>query len=101
VDLRVFATDLPAGAVLELVVGRVDLAGPDRPEPAIVRTTTVPARDVQGGAFELAVEPEDGAYVRAMIRGANGAVIGVGNPVWLLRRPPPAGIPPARRLTAQ
>ena len=101
VDLRVFATDLPAGAVLELVVGRVDLAGPDRPEPAIVRTTTVPARDVRGGAYELAVEPEDGAYVRAMIRGANGAVIGVGNPVWLLRRPPPAGIPPARRLTAQ
>ena len=97
-DLRVIATDLPADGVLELVIGRVDLAGAARPEPAVERTVEVPARDLRGGIHDLAVEPGAGAYLRAMVRAGDGTVIGVGNPVWLLRRAPAGGIPAARRI---
>ena len=97
VDLTVLATELPAGGALELLVGRADLAGA---EPAVVRTTTVPARQVRGGSYQASVEPGGGAYVRAVVRAGDGSVAGVGNPLWLLRRDPPHGIPADRRLTA-
>jgi hypothetical protein len=30
------------------------------------------------------------------VRNSAGTVVGLSNPVWLLRSPPPNGIPPAR-----
>ncbi|HET8680666.1 MAG TPA: hypothetical protein VFM54_02150 [Micromonosporaceae bacterium] len=100
VDVTVLATDLPAGGALELVVGRADLAGAARAEPAVVRTTAVPARQVRGGSYGMSVEPGGGAYLRAVVRSGDGSVAGVGNPLWLLPHDPPHGIPAARRLTA-
>ncbi|HET8659637.1 MAG TPA: hypothetical protein VFM55_11630 [Micromonosporaceae bacterium] len=97
VEVTVLATDLPAGGALELLVGRADLAGA---APAVVRTTTVPARQVRGGSYRMSVEPGGGAYLRAVVRSGDGGVAGVGNPLWLLRRDPPHGIPADRRLTA-
>jgi hypothetical protein len=36
--------------------------------------------------------------VRSQVRAADGTVIGVSNPVWLLPAHPPTGVPEARRL---
>ncbi|MEU2614727.1 hypothetical protein ABZ570_24555 [Micromonospora sp. NPDC007271] len=95
--VRLRATDLPAGASLEVVTGTVDLAGLADPTPA-TRTSTVPGRQLRQGWHDLRVEPGGGAYVRTQVRGRDGAIVGTGNPVWLLRSAPPRGIPPARRF---
>jgi hypothetical protein len=87
VPLAVTATELPKGGALEVVTGRADSAAP---EPA---TTSVA---VPAGGYEHDAAP--GTYVRAMVRDAKGAIVGVGNPVWLLPAGSAATIPPQRRL---
>ncbi|MEW2329772.1 hypothetical protein AB0880_18400 [Micromonospora chersina] len=95
--VRLRATDLPAGATLEVVTGAVDLAGVADPTPAI-STGQVAWRQLRQGWHDLPVSPGAGTYLRTQVRGRDGVIIGAGNPVWLLRRPPPRGIPPARRF---
>jgi hypothetical protein len=34
--------------------------------------------------------------VRVQVRTSAGVIVGTSNPIWLLRQPPAAGIPPAR-----
>ncbi|MFI5837708.1 hypothetical protein ACIA5A_28920 [Micromonospora sp. NPDC051300] len=97
VPVRLRATDLPAGATLEVVTGDVDLAGAADPTPA-VRTDRVPWRQMRPGWHDLPVRVGGGAYVRTQVRDREGAVVAASNPLWLLRRPPPRGVPPARRL---
>ncbi|WNM38540.1 hypothetical protein RMN56_25905 [Micromonospora halotolerans] len=95
--VRLRATDLPAGTTLEVVTGPVDLAGVADPTPAI-RTGQVPWRQFRQGWHDLPVEVGAGTYLRTQVRGRDGVIIGAGNPVWLLRKAPPRGIPPARRF---
>jgi hypothetical protein len=88
VPVTVLATDLPKDGSLEIITGRAD------------RAAAVPAVDstvARGG--EHSFDAATGSYVRAMVRDGEGRVVGVGNPVWLLRESPPGGVPPARRLT--
>lgn len=99
VDLTAVATDVPGGSTLELVIGRVDYTGPSQPVPAIVETRPVVARGLVGGTIGFTVERGPGAYVRLQLRSANGTIIGVSNPVWLLPSPPSRGIPAKRRLS--
>jgi len=96
VDLT--ATDLPAGASLEVVTGVVDLAGTAGLQPA-TRSRMVQPTALSPGPLRLPVTLGIGAYVRTQVRAAGGAVIGVSNPLWLLRREPPRGVPAARRLS--
>ncbi|HEY6747510.1 MAG TPA: hypothetical protein VI357_17545 [Mycobacteriales bacterium] len=86
VPVTVAATDLPRGGTLEVVTGRADRAAP---VPAI-RTTPAPA-----GIHTADLAP--GSYVRAVVRDADGRIVGVGNPTWVVRDH--AGIPAERRLT--
>lgn len=97
VPVKLAATDLPAGATLEIVESPVDYPGPDDPTPA-TRSTTVPAGDLDNGRYEHLVEPGAGSYVRLQVRDAAGGVVGESNPFWILREPPPHGIPEPRRL---
>ncbi|PWU43338.1 hypothetical protein DLJ46_31900 [Micromonospora globispora] len=93
--VRLLATDLPAGAALELITGTVDLAGVADLTPA-TRTTRISARQLRQGWHDLRVEPGAGAYVRTQVRGADGRILGVSNPSWFLRSVSGDGIPPAR-----
>lgn len=97
VSFEVLATDLPADSTLELVTGRVDLAGVSvlRPANTVIR---IPARDVRSGRFAFDLRPRQGRYLRAMVRDAAGAVIGFSNPTWALPSAPPRGVPANRRL---
>ncbi|WBC16111.1 hypothetical protein O7600_04530 [Micromonospora sp. WMMA1998] len=97
VTVRLRATDLPAGSTLEVVTGDVDRAGAADPTPAI-RTGQVPWRELRQGWHDLPVRVGAGAYVRTQVRDRDGAIVGASNPVWLLREPPPGGVPPARRF---
>jgi hypothetical protein len=87
VPVTVTATDLPKGGSVEVVTGRTDRAAP---APAIESALV-------GG--EHSFDAPSGSYVRAMVRDAGGRIVGIGNPVWLLREDPPDGVPRARRLT--
>ncbi|WFE40464.1 hypothetical protein [Micromonospora sp. WMMD998] len=93
--VRLRATDLPAGATLEVVTGEVDLAGAADPTPAI-RTGQVPWRQLRQGWHDLPVRVNAGAYVRTQIRDRDDSIIAASNPLWLLPQPPPAGVPPSR-----
>lgn len=88
VPVTVLATDLPKDGSLEIITGRADRAAA---APAVESTVA------RGGEHSFDVAP--GNYVRAMVRDGSGRIVGVGNPVWLLREPPPGGVPRARRLT--
>lgn len=97
VPLEVTATELPAESTLEIVIGEVDFAGPDRAKPAIT-TEAIPAAQVQNGSVELDLEPGAGRYLRAAVRDSAGALIGFSNPTWVLPTLPPGGVPPQRLL---
>ncbi len=83
VPVTVAATDLPAGGTVQVVTGQADRAAP---VPAI-RT---------GSARSLDVPP--GSYVRAVVRDADGRLVGFGNPLWVLAEEPAGGVPAARRI---
>jgi hypothetical protein len=93
VPVELLATNLPPDAELEVVTGAVDRAAP---VPDTRVETVRPADD----RHRLELDPGDGIYLRTQIRGGDGLVLAAGNPVWLLREPPPRGIPPARVLPA-
>jgi hypothetical protein len=85
--------NLPAGCTVELLRSPVDFsfAGSD---PAV---TVVGSWSPAAGAPTLsaAVDTSSSCFVRAQVR-RNGAIVGVGNPTWLVRTPPPGGVPPER-----
>jgi hypothetical protein len=83
VPVTVAATDLPAGGIVQVVTGQADRAAP---VPSI-RT---------GSARSLDVPP--GSYVRAVVRDADGRLVGFGNPLWVLPEEPAGGVPAARRI---
>lgn len=95
VAVRVDASDLPAGASLDIVTGPVDRLGADEPKPA-TSVVTIAAGEMRRGRHEFDIQPGDGSYLRAQIRDGAGNVIGVGNPTWLLRSED--GIPERRRI---
>lgn len=98
---QVTASDLPAGATLEIVTGQVDRPHLDRPEPATT-SIAVPARDVHGGvyAFDLDRDPV-GSYVRVQVRDEAGTIVAVGNPSWVLPEHSDVDVPAARRHPQQ
>jgi hypothetical protein len=83
VTVDVTATRLPSYGSLELVVGSCDRPGTSdlQPRRSSVR---VPARDVVRGRWSTQVTRGEGCYVRAMVRQADGKIVGFSNPVWVL-----------------
>jgi hypothetical protein len=92
--LAVFAANLPAGSSVDLVRGPVDYTGED-PGTAVIATIAASTFGSDGTASR-SVNTSTSCFVRAQVRNATGAIIGVGNPVWLLREPPPGGLPKRR-----
>jgi hypothetical protein len=96
-NLVASATAIPAGGSLQIMQGTVDYAG----TTALTANTTViasyTAAQLAGGSVTQQIDTSKSRFVRTQVRDSSGAVIGLSNPVWLLRSAPPGGIPPARR----
>ena len=60
--------------------------------------STLPASAFAGGPVTVPVGTDASRFVRAQVVSSAGALLGSGNPVWLLREQPPVAIPAARRL---
>jgi hypothetical protein len=48
------------------------------------------------GTVSVAVDTTGDCFVRAQVR-RSGLLVATGNPIWLLRTPPPDGIPDVRQ----
>jgi predicted metal-dependent phosphoesterase TrpH len=96
VPVSITATDLPADATLEVVTGVVDRAGTADLAP---KTEVRPLRSVllSPGPYLLPLVTRAGVYVRTQVRSADGAIIAVSNPFWVLPEAP-GGLPDSRRL---
>lgn len=95
--LAITATSLPRGSVVEVVAGLVDGLGTAGPGTRVV--TTLPATAFARSSTVAASVAQPGpAFVRLTVRNSAGEVIGVGNPVWFLDRPPVGGVPGPRQV---
>jgi hypothetical protein len=94
-SLAIWAAALPAGSSVQVVAGPVDYAGQVDPGTAVVRTLAPSA--FVGGVATISVDTSASRFFRVQVLGSDGRILGTGNPVWLLRTPPPNGIPAARR----
>lgn len=92
--VTVTATDLPDGAVVDVVVGVCDLQGLT---PSVQRTSH-PASDLVDGRLGVLLGRGVGSYLRVEVRDAAGLLLGFGNPVWLLPHDSPLDVPAGRLL---
>ena len=97
-QLSVSATDVPAGGSVQVVQGPVDYAGTQALSAGTVVVASVAAADLAGDQVGVALDTTASSYVRTQVVDASGAVIGLSNPVWLLRDQPPHGIPAPRAV---
>jgi len=93
--LAIWAGSLPPDARVELVAGPVDYTGALDPGASVLRSL-LPTSFV-GSLRAIWVDTTTSRFYRVQVRDAAGQIVGISNPVWLLRSPPPSGIPPARR----
>lgn len=93
VRVVVRAPEVPNGVRLRLVVGRVDPAGRD----GVTARTTRRALEVRDGRAELDLRLRRSTWLRVEARAEDGALVATGNPTWLLRKAPAAGVPGVRQ----
>jgi hypothetical protein len=91
------ATDLPAGSELQIVQGVVDYAGSSDPNQNSTVVAGYGGGSVRSGSVRCTLDTTRSSFVRTQVVASNGRVIGLSNPVWLLRSDPPGGIPGPRR----
>jgi hypothetical protein len=90
------ATSLPSGGTLQILQGTVDYAG----AAALTANTKViasyTAGQLAGGRVARRGDTTKGRFVRTQVLDSSGTVVGLSNPVWLLRSAPAGGIPASR-----
>jgi hypothetical protein len=94
-SLAISVDALPTGSRCEVIAGPVDYAGAVDPGTSVL--ASLPATRFAGGVATVSVPTTADGFYRAQIKDSSGKLIGSSNPVWLLRRPPPGGIPAARQ----
>jgi hypothetical protein len=94
--MQITATHMPTGGSLQVIQGVVDYADTAAPTPNTTVIATVPASDLTTGTLKLAVDTRRQSFLRTQVRNSAGTVVALSNPVWLLRNPPPGGIPAPR-----
>ncbi len=96
--LTVTAAGVPSDATVELLQGVVDYAGPQQPAPATQVLGSLPGTAFSTGTVDVPVDTSESSFLRTQVRDSGGEVIGLSNPVWLLRSDLPGGraIPAAR-----
>ncbi|MBW8766601.1 MAG: hypothetical protein JF630_10370 [Geodermatophilales bacterium] len=93
--VAVAITNLPAGCTVQLLAGPVDFTGQD-PGTSVVGSWSSTAFPGGKGTVTVAVDTGASCFIRPQVR-LNGTLVATGNPTWLLRSPPPGGIPASRR----
>ena len=94
--LRIDVTGLPDGGAVQLVRGVVDRAGQADPRPGTTVVQTLGAADLErAGAVPLDVSGD--CFHRLQVVDGAGAVVGYGQPIWVLGAEPPGGVPQRRR----
>jgi hypothetical protein len=94
-QLTMYVAKVPSGATVQLIAGPVDYAG--KPDPGTTVLRSFPASAFGSGSVAVPVSTSSDRFYRVQVVSSNGDIIGTGNPVWLLRQPPPSGIPAPRR----
>jgi len=94
--LTAAASAIPARGTLQVLQGAVDHAG----TAALTANTRVigayTAADLARGSVTQSIDTSEGSFLRTQVLSASGNVVGLSNPVWLLRAAPPRGIPAPR-----
>ncbi|MBO0881039.1 MAG: hypothetical protein J2P17_11975, partial [Mycobacterium sp.] len=90
------AAGLPSGAVLQVLQGDVDYAGQNAPTDDVKLIGSYTAKQLASGKISQAVSTGKDSFVRTQVVSSTGAVVATSNPVWLLRKRPPNGIPAPR-----
>ncbi len=92
------ATHIPAGGSLQVLQGTVDHAGTADLAANTRVIASYGAGDVGGGSVGTSIDTSQHSFVRTQVLDGAGIIIGVSNPVWLLRSRPARGIPAARAV---
>jgi hypothetical protein len=95
-QLAATATGLPSGAVLQVLQGAVDYAGQNALTDDVKLIGSYTASQLASGKVTRAVSTAQDSFLRTQVISSTGAIIATSNPVWLLRKAPPKGIPAAR-----
>jgi hypothetical protein len=95
-QLAATATGVPRNGVLQILQGLVDYAGTADLASNAEVIGSYTAAELALGQARQSVDNHAGSFVRAQVLDASGTVVGLSNPVWLLRTPPPGGIPGPR-----
>jgi TAT (twin-arginine translocation) pathway signal sequence len=95
-QLTATATGLPSGAVLQVLQGAVDYAGQNAPADDVTLIGSYTTSQLVSGHITRSVSTTQDSFLRTQLVSSTGAIIATSNPVWLLRKPPPNGIPAAR-----
>ncbi|WP_144122874.1 hypothetical protein [Catellatospora sichuanensis] len=74
------------------------MSQPSRSAKPATSVRSIKVSNMTGGKWNLDLWPSEGKYFRPVVRDGAGAIVGVGNPTWLLRTTPGHGIPAARKL---
>jgi hypothetical protein len=93
--LTIFAAKLPKDSVVQLVSGPVDFVG-HNPRTRVIGTVKASTFG-RSGMASLRVDTTSSCFVRVQVRTGDDAIVGISNPIWLLRTRPTTGIPLARR----
>ena len=90
------AAAIPAHGTFQILQGAVDYAG----ALGLAANTKVigsyPAAGLSGGSVTKQIDTSKDSFVRTQVLDSSGTLIGLSNPVWLLRKAPPGGIPAPR-----
>jgi hypothetical protein len=91
------ATGIPPGGSLQILQGTVDYPG----TAALAANTKViasyTAAQLANGSVTRAIDTSKDRFVRTQVLDSSATVVGLSNPVWLLRSTPRRGIPAPRR----
>jgi hypothetical protein len=91
------ATAIPAGGSLQILQGTVDYAGAADLSANTKVIGSYAAGQLTGGSVVHRVNNRKDSFVRTQVVDSTGTVVGLSNPVWLLRAVPPGGIPAPRQ----
>jgi len=95
--LAASATAIPAQGMLQILQGTVDYAGAAGLSANTKVIGSYPATQLTGGPVTQRIDAGKDSFVRTQVLDSTGTVVGLSNPVWLLRAVPPGGIPAPRQ----
>jgi hypothetical protein len=91
------AATIPAHGTFQILQGTVDYAGAQGLAANTKVIGSYPAAGLSGGSVIKQIDTSKDSFVRTQVFDSSGTLIGLSNPVWLLRKAPPGGIPAPRR----